>query len=183
MNSAMKYVDSVLNEGTKSDFDIGTKVIPVHGWRNGKITSMTKAGITVKWSNGEVTENIAPNLLIPVSGAKTFREAAKRKSASTAKGDYIEYLNDTLIPDLKENGSTATAEDFAILMHILKTGAIPPKGENDESEWATVEDFRKYLEETLIPDLKESGRTATADDFEEGLRYLPIAEKKKESKQ
>jgi hypothetical protein len=178
----MKFINSVLNES--SSFDIGTKVIPVHGWRNGKITSMTKAGINVKWSNGEVSENISPNLLIPLTNAKTFKEAAKNKSASTAKTDYVEYLQDKLIPDLKENGNTATAQDFETLLYVIKTGNVQRDPDDHEAnEWASVEDFKKYLEGTLVPDLKESGRIATADDFEEGMKYLPVEEKKKEGKE
>lgn len=34
------------------------------------------------------------------------------------------------------------------------------------------ENFVDYLEGTLIPDLKESGRTATAEDFETAVRYI-----------
>jgi hypothetical protein len=32
--------------------------------------------------------------------------------------------------------------------------------------------FTDYLTETLIPDLRESGRDATADDFETCLRFM-----------
>ena len=177
MSSAMKYVDRVLNEG--SDFNIGMKVLTVHGWRTGKITKMTKGGITVKWSNGETTENLSPHLLVPLQHATTFREATRKKVSSTAKGDYIEYLTDTLIPDLHESGSTETAKDFEVLLHVIKTGALP---EGADDTWESVDDFAAYLKQTLIPDLKDSGRTATADDFDEGLKYMPVKEKEKAKK-
>jgi hypothetical protein len=32
--------------------------------------------------------------------------------------------------------------------------------------------FIEYLTQTLIPDLRESGRDATADDFETCVRYM-----------
>lgn len=34
------------------------------------------------------------------------------------------------------------------------------------------EDFIEFLEETLIPDLKESGRYATAEDFETAVFFM-----------
>jgi hypothetical protein len=34
------------------------------------------------------------------------------------------------------------------------------------------EDFIEFLEETLIPDLKESGRHATAEDFETAVFFM-----------
>lgn len=169
MNSAIRYVDQVLNEGTNHDFNIGMKVLTVHGWRTGKIMKMTKGGITVKWSNGEVSDDLSPNLLVPLQHAKTFREATRKKVSSTAKSDYIEYLNDTLIPDLKDSGSAETAKDFEYIVEIIKTGKLP---ETATEYWDSLEEFIGYLEKTLIPDLKESGRTATAEDFEEGMKYI-----------
>lgn len=35
-----------------------------------------------------------------------------------------------------------------------------------------MEEFIEYLETTLIPDLKESGRDATAEDFEKCVEYM-----------
>jgi hypothetical protein len=137
---------------------------------------MMKSGITVKWSNGEVTEDIAPGLLVPLSNAKTFKEASRTKISSTAKADYLEYLADTLIPDLKESGSEETAKDFEVLADIIKTSQMP---DGADDTWANINEFREYLEKTLIPDLEESGRTATAEDFKEGIRYIPLQEKGK----
>lgn len=39
------------------------------------------------------------------------------------KEEYIDYLEDTLIPDLKEAGSDATAQDFEEAIHWLKKPA------------------------------------------------------------
>lgn len=41
----------------------------------------------------------------------------------------------------------------------------------DEKIW-TRGDFIEFLEETLIPDLKESGRHATAEDFETAVFFM-----------
>lgn len=79
---------------------------------------------------------------------------------------FTEYLNDTLIPDLKESGAEYTAEDFETLVGFLEN----PK--RKKSQGRTVQEFADFLENTLIPDLKESGKEYTAEDFEEGLGYL-----------
>ena len=63
------------------------------------------------------------------------------------------------MPDLKDSGMDAMAEDFEYLVQLLDTG-----------QWD--EDFAVFLEGTLIPDLKESGTEATAEDFETGLKFL-----------
>lgn len=36
----------------------------------------------------------------------------------------------------------------------------------------TAIDYAKYLKETLIPDLKASGMSATAEDFEEAIYWI-----------
>jgi len=73
--------------------------------------------------------------------------------------DFADFLSNILVPDLKDSGMDATAEDFEYLVQLLDTG-----------QWD--EDFVSFLEETLIPDLKESGTEATAEDFETGLKFL-----------
>ena len=39
-------------------------------------------------------------------------------------------------------------------------------------DWENKADFVEYLEVTLIPDLKESGLEATAEDFETAVYYM-----------
>lgn len=39
------------------------------------------------------------------------------------------------------------------------------------------EEFCRYLRETLIPDLKESGREYTAEDFETALNFMEGADR------
>jgi hypothetical protein len=82
---------------------------------------------------------------------------------------YISYLEKTLIPDLKESGKTATAEDFETLVYVLRHHKLP---QQDLRTWSNVDDFVGYLEETLIPDLKESGSDAMAEDFEQGVEFI-----------
>tara|TARA_R100000700_G_scaffold17252_1_gene23831 strand:- start:4438 stop:4575 length:138 start_codon:yes stop_codon:yes gene_type:complete len=38
--------------------------------------------------------------------------------------------------------------------------------------WENKADFVEYLETNLIPDLKESGLEATAEDFETAVYYI-----------
>jgi len=73
--------------------------------------------------------------------------------------DYIDFLEGTLIPDLRESGSDFTADDFETVIKMLKNSARDAK-------------FELYLKDTLIPDLRESGKDFTAEDFEEGLYWL-----------
>lgn len=78
---------------------------------------------------------------------------------------YIDFLERTLIPYLKESGKEATAEDFYRLTKMLK---------NEEVDWELIDS----LEKTLIPYLKESGTNSLAEDFEEGIKYYRQAVKK-----
>jgi len=94
-------------------------------------------------------------------------EAKKMKvKAFDTVEEYTNYLSNTLIPDLKESGSDAMAEDFIDLLWYLE--AMSPDVENFVPE----EDFIFYLETTLIPDLKESGSDAMAEDLETGIGFL-----------
>jgi hypothetical protein len=40
------------------------------------------------------------------------------------------------------------------------------------NDWRNKEEFVSYLESTLIPDLRESGRDATADDFQTAVYFI-----------
>ena len=78
--------------------------------------------------------------------------------------EFIAYLQRTLIPDLRESGKDATAEDFDTIIDFLQ-------GATESNGW-DVENFISFLEETLIPDLLESGAEFTAGDFKTGIRFL-----------
>lgn len=60
--------------------------------------------------------------------------------------------------------------------HAAKIAAMDIHGEDRSlplivNDW-TAEKFCSYLEETLIPDLKESGLDATAQDFETAVEFI-----------
>ena len=94
---------------------------------------------------------------------KALRGGQKSEAAPTKAG-FIKYLQDTLIPDLKDAGSTEIAKDFETLIKFMK-GAKKADGFEDKQR------FLNYLEGTLIPDLRDAGRHGTADDFEVGVNY------------
>jgi len=96
--------------------------------------------------------------------SETKKGAKKRKKNPRDKDTYIEYLEGTLIPDLKESGSEYTAEDFEGIVKFLR-GARSHDGR-------TVQEHVEFLEETLIPDLYEAGSEFTAEDFEDGIEIL-----------
>lgn len=81
------------------------------------------------------------------------------------KPQFIYYLEDTLIPDLKESGRTATAEDFETLVKLLRAPTKAP------GPWKSTVEFVQYLEETLVPDLYQSDHTFTAKDFQTGIAF------------
>jgi len=79
-------------------------------------------------------------------------EAAEREG-------FVSYLEQTLIPDLRESGADATADDFARCVELIRDNETDPE-------------FVGFLTNTLIPDLEESGHEFTAEDFETCVRYL-----------
>ena len=72
--------------------------------------------------------------------------------------DLADFLDRTLIPDLKRSGMKETAKDFQKCAKLLRAGR------RDKP-------FEKWLKTTLIPDLKDSGTEATAHDFEEFIYW------------
>ena len=46
-----------------------------------------------------------------------------------------------------------------------------------QPDWESKAEFIEFLEVTLIPDLKESGMDATAEDFETAVYYMKEVEK------
>ena len=56
------------------------------------------------------------------SGASTnknIEEAASKELTPKEIKDHVDFLTNTLIPDLKESGTTATAEDFEKCVKII----------------------------------------------------------------
>ena len=48
------------------------------------------------------------------------------------------------------------------------------------NEWENKDEFVEYLVENLIPDLKESGMEATAQDFESAVFFILLGDLKNE---
>lgn len=78
----------------------------------------------------------------------TFHSKGKQST-----DEWLDFLKDTLIPDLYDSGKDATAEDF-------ERGVRMIEGEEDIDKG-----FALWLRDTLIPDLLESGYSETAKDF------------------
>jgi hypothetical protein len=72
---------------------------------------------------------------------------------------FVDFLKKRLIPDLRESGMDATADDYqrGISLYRDKKGVLPI---------TSFMNYLKYLRGTLIPDLKASGSESTAADFE-----------------
>jgi len=72
---------------------------------------------------------------------------------------FIDFLQHTLIPDLRRSGLVETAKDFVKIVRYIKKGKAP-------------QGYIDWLNYTLIPDLRDSGYDATADEFEEGIDWM-----------
>jgi hypothetical protein len=89
----------------------------------------------------------------------------EKVNASDNVDEYLNYLKNTYIPDLKESGKEATAEDFEAMVAFIE-------GAESYGDWENKEEFISFLKNTLIPDLKISEDIFTVEDFEEGIKYL-----------
>ena len=56
-----------------------------------------------------------------------------------------------------------------------KTRRVTQQQNEPTIDGFTKRDFIDYLRNTLIPDLRESGRDATADDFETAIKFMESA--------
>ena len=81
--------------------------------------------------------------------------------------EFIDYLENTLIPSLRDSGSEATAEEFELGAQILKSG-YHPSGDSEQN----LADWVSWLQNTWIPDLRQDGYEATADDVDTLIRFL-----------
>lgn len=93
---------------------------------------------------------------------------------SPAKLRFYKYLQFTLIPDLEESGSYFTADDFKMGIIFFTTDADKVFFVNYQgSQYSYTRDsFIDYLDDTLIPDLIDSGKTETATDFRTLIRFI-----------
>ena len=81
--------------------------------------------------------------------------------------EYINFLENTLIPDLTESGNDSTVEDFEQIIDAIKDKDV-------DEEFISL---LKHLER----DHRESGTDATADDYAEGVYWIKKSKVKKES--
>lgn len=96
-------------------------------------------------------------VLEQVAEAMGLREAKKAKSAGKTHTDssFLKWLEDTLIPDLKEMGQPLIAKDFEKGIRIIR----------GKKKGRTVDAFVYFLEDTLIPDLMH-GQESIAEEFQ-----------------
>jgi hypothetical protein len=114
--------------------------------------------------NKEQLLQVLSQLGVKVEGNKVKRKDLQIAITASAKEDFVSYLKEQLIPDLKESGSKETAKDFETLVAFIKGASFFGGFKKD--------DFVEYLEGTLIPDLEEMGSEATAKDFQEGITLI-----------
>ena len=76
--------------------------------------------------------------------------------------EFVAWLRETLIPDLRESGMTSTAQDFEEGIMLAEGGASP----------SVVQDYVNYLNGTLIPNLQENRQVETASDFQKLVRII-----------
>jgi len=111
---------------------------------------------------GTITKDVVDTEVVPeqkmLSKQYAFNKVTK-KANQTSKEDYIAYLTQTLIPDMKESGTIETAKDFQTIIKLLKSGKQDPS-------------YVEWLLNTLIPDLADSGKMATAEDLLEGIFWM-----------
>jgi len=108
--------------------------------------------------HGDVTEKLTALLELTSKAASALVRTSGKLNFNTP-GKFVNYLMDTLIPDLRASGTIETAKDFATAARLIMTGR------QDNS-------FIAYLSRTLVPDLRESGMDATADDFLEAAYWI-----------
>ena len=125
----------------------------------------------------QIREYIESGKLPQYGGVKKGKGSAM--AASKVKGprvkltksekDFIYFLEETLIPDLKESGSEGYVDDFEegldYLEYYEEHGVFPRGGGPKWRRKGGVEDYLDYLHNTIIPDSIEGGWTETAKDL------------------
>ena len=77
--------------------------------------------------------------------------------------------------DAVEQGLLKANEEIEFPEEAPRTFKKGPKIELEddaEEDWSSKEEFIEYLENTLIPDLQDSGSMATAEDFATAVRFM-----------
>ena len=100
----------------------------------------------------------------PVKGKRPYSKGSCRKvrrNPSLSFSDFREFLSETLIPDLRESGQDATADDFETAVGYLTYG-------KDKKYRA----WKKFIVGRLVPDLRASDYRATAKDFMTAIKFI-----------
>lgn len=116
------------------------------GFESDKQSALDTAEASAEWALGRCGKGLSEVKRAP-------------KMLTTGEEDFIYFLQNTLIPDLKESGYDYTATDLEDGIQYL--GQVV----NGKGSQAKIGGFVAYLKDTLIPDLKEGGRVETAKDF------------------
>lgn len=106
-----------------------------------------------------VTWLVQPQNVRPIAEAGFFHmNGITRDAMERLIHDVIAYRDDQ---GLHRDG------DVIVIQQM-----IPMQTPQRVRRWKSKEEFAAYLAETLIPDLKDSGSEATAEDFEVALAYM-----------
>ena len=106
------------------------------GEANGESSNPTRAQFKKKFMKNKIKNEASAQHDFPQKSSVQKEEAEKT---------FVEYLRQTLIPDLLESGRTATATDFETACRFIKKDLpVAPDGVNDEdaeeycNEWKTI---------------------------------------------
>lgn len=152
-------------ESTEEAYEDGD-AIPTDEFDQARIDVLGKLPKPSAWGIPRRKPNALKQRLMPPGTRGT------RASNSDARDDYMAFVINTLIQDLEDAGKYETAHDFEILVGFLEDDNLDEIFLKSTNQFWTVGDFMRYLEKTLIPDLKRSGARATAKDLETGLELL-----------
>ena len=81
------------------------------------------------------------------------------------KRQFIEFIRETLAPDLKESGRLGHRKDLLGITQILENPTI------SRVNGMSLSLFLKHIEETE-KEVRREGYTCTADDYKTGLRLM-----------
>lgn len=91
---------------------------------------------------------------------------------SAAAKKYCDYLTKKSIPKAKAKKMEGTLKDLQYMCEAIQKGTLPAE---TKKFWpGGIPDFKEFLEDTLIPDLKEMGgfQKELGLDLEEGLKFI-----------
>jgi hypothetical protein len=133
----------------------------------------------------DVVGRYAPEYLPYVKYLSDWRETINRNSdgwpywtAGTRCASKLMELTSQLMNALRDRGTRPTVKEFAKALPSVKSCATrhklpaPVLGEEYADVIKDDMEFVAWIEETLIPDLKDSGTVETARDFERLVRII-----------